>query len=294
MNVKMRFNRLIGLKNSRLALLVSLVAILVLAMSQWQQVDENPWGQERVEIGLRLVGDKVMKAHGDQSTPIPPIEQLGNRSFRLNLPQSIALVPDDLTGIAFETFDATYFEKALVQVYDAQSEEMVYGFNLNTQVGEEIPCLGRTYPNGDYYVQLTVLDPVASANYFEAAIMGVAGFALVIMLFSRISHPEASKEMTSFTAGALQLDTTKGVLICQGKQVSLSQKELRLMEILMQQANQLVTREYLVEEVWSKEGVVTGRSLDVFISRLRKKLAIYPNVRIVNKHGQGYVLDTTN
>ena len=124
--------------------------------------------------------------------------------------------------------------------------------------------------------------------------MGVAGFALVILLFSRIANPEEDKVTQGLAVGELQLDSDQGVLSGWGKQVSLSQKEQRLMEILMKQANQLVTREYLIEEVWSKEGVVTGRSLDVFISRLRKKLSVYPQVRIVNKHGQGYVLDTTN
>jgi DNA-binding response OmpR family regulator len=47
----------------------------------------------------------------------------------------------------------------------------------------------------------------------------------------------------------------------------------------------------LQKEVWEDEGVIVGRSLDMFISRLRKKFEKDPLVKIVNIHGKGYRLD---
>ena len=291
MNVKKRLKPLRGHKNSKLILSFSLVIIMLLTLSQWNVAPESSLNQDRVEISLRHVGDLVMRKHGDGQTPIPPIQHLSERVFRLNLPKELTLEPDHLVAATLEVFDEGFFKKALIQVYSDLSDDMVYGFEINTQADEEIPCLGRVLPKTNYKVQLTILDPVTSGHYSQAAIMGVAGFGLIMVLFVGFSTPGDEKEATGPIVEGLQLDLEKGLLQYENEQVNLTQKELRLTEILMQHAGQLVTRDHLIEEVWSKEGVVTGRSLDVFISRLRKKMAIHPQLQIVNKHGQGYVLE---
>jgi DNA-binding response OmpR family regulator len=50
-------------------------------------------------------------------------------------------------------------------------------------------------------------------------------------------------------------------------------------------------RETLMQKVWIDEGVITGRSLDMFVSKLRKKLSPDPELRITNVHGKGYKLE---
>jgi DNA-binding response OmpR family regulator len=57
---------------------------------------------------------------------------------------------------------------------------------------------------------------------------------------------------------------------------------------------ELIPRETLMQEVWINEGVITGRSLDMFISKLRKKLSVDPELRITNIHGKGYRLEIVN
>lgn len=47
----------------------------------------------------------------------------------------------------------------------------------------------------------------------------------------------------------------------------------------------------VMQEVWINEGVITGRSLDMFVSKLRKKLGSDPDLRISNVHGKGYKLE---
>jgi DNA-binding response OmpR family regulator len=61
--------------------------------------------------------------------------------------------------------------------------------------------------------------------------------------------------------------------------------------LLHQNFGELIPRETLMQEVWINEGVITGRSLDMFISKLRKKLSTDPDVRITNIHGKGYRLE---
>lgn len=56
--------------------------------------------------------------------------------------------------------------------------------------------------------------------------------------------------------------------------------------------NQLLERDFILQQVWADEGVLVGRSVDMFVSRLRKKLALDPSIGIVAVHGVGYRLET--
>ena len=73
-------------------------------------------------------------------------------------------------------------------------------------------------------------------------------------------------------------------------EIQLTEKETQILAILLEHEGGLVTREHFIQEVWLKKGVVTDRSLDMYISRLRKKTEVLPNVQIENQHGKGYYL----
>jgi DNA-binding winged helix-turn-helix (wHTH) protein len=73
--------------------------------------------------------------------------------------------------------------------------------------------------------------------------------------------------------------------------IELSDEESRLLEIFATQQNQLIERDRLLKEVWEDDGVFTARSLDVFVSKLRKKLKGDPSIQITNVYGKGYKLE---
>jgi len=74
--------------------------------------------------------------------------------------------------------------------------------------------------------------------------------------------------------------------------ISLTEKEYKILELLNKNFGELILRETLMQEIWINEGVITGRSLDMFVSKLRKKLGGDPELRITNVHGKGYKLET--
>ena len=76
-----------------------------------------------------------------------------------------------------------------------------------------------------------------------------------------------------------------------GEKTALTNKEARLLYILTNSPNTVVERNLLQKEVWENEGVIVTRSLDMFISKLRKKLNGDTNVKILNAHGKGYKLE---
>ncbi|HEX6429950.1 MAG TPA: winged helix-turn-helix domain-containing protein [Niastella sp.] len=91
------------------------------------------------------------------------------------------------------------------------------------------------------------------------------------------------------------LFNVKGQLLLLGsEEISLTDKECKILELLHKNFGELIPRETLMQEVWINEGVITGRSLDMFISKLRKKLSADPDLRITNIHGKGYRLETVN
>jgi DNA-binding response OmpR family regulator len=77
--------------------------------------------------------------------------------------------------------------------------------------------------------------------------------------------------------------------LCQGNRtLALTLKEAALLKVLHRHRNQLITRQQAMKEVWGSESYFVGRSMDVFISRLRKYFKDDPDVSITNVHGMGF------
>ena len=74
-------------------------------------------------------------------------------------------------------------------------------------------------------------------------------------------------------------------------EISLSKKECELLEIFFENLNDIVKREELEKRVWEDNGVFVGRSLDTYISKLRKKLKEDNAIKLTNIHGVGYKLE---
>jgi two-component system, OmpR family, response regulator VicR len=69
---------------------------------------------------------------------------------------------------------------------------------------------------------------------------------------------------------------------------TLTQKEADLLKLLNENKNQVVKRSFILETIWGKDDYFLGRSLDVFISRLRKYLSLDERIKIENIHGVGF------
>jgi len=80
------------------------------------------------------------------------------------------------------------------------------------------------------------------------------------------------------------------ILMFENEEIKLSDKETQVLKVLANQINTVVERS-LLQKIWEDDGVIVGRSLDVFISKLRKKLNGDAAVRLVNVHGKGYKLE---
>ena len=111
-------------------------------------------------------------------------------------------------------------------------------------------------------------------------------------LLKRVNQQEKSIENkpTQFTIGKYHFDFQTQIITKDGAQQKLSTKEAALLSMLCLKMNDVLTREKALLEIWNDDNYFNGRSMDVFLSKLRKYLRDDPNVEIINVHGKGYKL----
>lgn len=98
-------------------------------------------------------------------------------------------------------------------------------------------------------------------------------------------------ENHQFFFGHSKFDFINQVVSFDGTSKKLTNKEARLLKFLVQHKNQIVERDVIMKSIWEDDGYFVARSMDVFISKLRKYLAPDSSVTIKNVHGVGYRLE---
>lgn len=101
---------------------------------------------------------------------------------------------------------------------------------------------------------------------------------------------EPKERSTLFNLGRYAFDARKQVLAGPDGERSLTTKENELLHLLCEHANALLDRPEALHAVWGDDNYFNGRSMDVYIAKLRKYLAGDPAVEIVNVHGKGFRL----
>ena len=94
-----------------------------------------------------------------------------------------------------------------------------------------------------------------------------------------------------FTIGTYVFDSKLRYISREGKNQKLSPKESDLLKLLCQNKNELLQRDVALRKIWGEDGYFTARSMDVFITKLRKYLAADLNIKIKNIHGSGFLLE---
>ncbi len=98
------------------------------------------------------------------------------------------------------------------------------------------------------------------------------------------------KDITMFRLGKLTFDTQKQTLMNGDKSTKLTTKESELLTLLCNHANEILERNYALKTIWIDDNYFNARSMDVYITKLRKHLREDPSIEIINIHGKGYKL----
>ena len=109
-------------------------------------------------------------------------------------------------------------------------------------------------------------------------------------ILRRTSQENQANAQQIFTIGRYTFDTRKQLLTEGENSVKLTTKESDLLKLLCQNANKVLERNYALKSIWIDDNYFNARSMDVYITKLRKHLKDEPSVEIINVHGKGYKL----
>ncbi len=111
---------------------------------------------------------------------------------------------------------------------------------------------------------------------------------LKIEIFLKRSHKNSISDKSIYTLGKYQFDSKNYVIFTDAEKITLTQRESDLLKLFLDNKNVVLKREEILKSLWGDDDYFMGRSLDVFISRLRKIVANEKGITIENLHGIGF------
>ncbi|MDH6354815.1 two-component system OmpR family response regulator [Dysgonomonas sp. PH5-45] len=108
-------------------------------------------------------------------------------------------------------------------------------------------------------------------------------------IFRRVKGKKV-KDQQVYSFGQMQFDTQKQILTINGEQTKLTTKESELLSLLCAHANDILERNHALKQIWVDDNYFNARSMDVYITKLRKLLKPAQDIEIINIHGKGYKL----
>lgn len=100
------------------------------------------------------------------------------------------------------------------------------------------------------------------------------------------------EELREFKIGKFVFDHNQQMLRWDGNEQKLTSKENHLLKLLCQNENSVLEREFALKAIWGDDSYFNSRSMDVYITKLRKYLKPDENVEVINVHGRGFKLIT--
>jgi hypothetical protein len=247
--------------------------------------------EKHIQVAIRMIGHQIMLASGDSSSRVLPIEQVGN-NYKIRFESDFEFEPKRLVSL-IDSLAKTHkiSNHYIVEVEECLSNSIIYSYEMGlTNQTNLVPCQNRIQPKACYTLSIFLLDKKpevsSSSRILEFSLLfSVAAFGIFFALRKK------TKPKTELTVlGDFELDEKNMLLLIDSEKIELSGMEIKLLALLLKFKNETVSKELILNTVWGDEGDYVGRTLDVFISKLRKKLVQDPNIKIINIRGVGYKL----
>lgn len=288
---------------SRLLPVVGLV-LIVLSLTSALRPDP-PVREVDAHLLLRQIGHEYLRADCDSTSRIPAVKE--NTDGSLLLPLSRVIDYNLLGEVARKVLlRREVNQEYTLRLQDAQTNEVFLGAHwpeahlYTTEFAGNIACTDRDQEARPSDIRFSLLPPAApggqSPHYWLLAV-GSLCFFMGLLQYRSGRQPAFVAEaiaQPSPVVNRLQLGSSvqflprEQKLQVAGELADLTFREAKLLSFLAGSRNIVLDRQTIHDAVWGDEGVMVGRSLDVFVSRLRKKLKGVDDVEIQTVHGVGY------
>lgn len=299
---KLQFLSILSIDNSlkklRPSHLVGLAFLCWFIMSAAEKAPEV-LSPDKINLALRRTADQLLRESCDSTSRIPAVEQDEEGVWLVRLDQPFDY--DNLPSILQSSLDLYGITQPYqVTVRRCEDRAIDLGYHKFDFYGQhQVACGGRVMPTGCHFIEISFLEANGKKpfqpNKGQLALLifgGVAGFWF-LRRQKTIPPSSSTNESTLIEFGNSRLDVANQILLCGNERQTLTFRESKLLQLFATNTDKLLERDFILQEVWANEGVLVGRSIDVFVSRLRKKLAADPSVSIVVVHGVGYRMELT-
>lgn len=288
-------NLLSGKRKYLLGLIfLSIICVIYAAFSMEERDD---YDFARREVLLRRIGHEILLQSGDRTSRVRPIQLLAENEYQISFEKEFTFIPDSLLHTTRRFLDnAPHSSNYIVNVLNCSNSSVAYGYAISKNKKDNIvACIGRKQPKACYMINIK-FKPTSTKMVKRLYLLGslsFLGFFSILFLRSFKSQKAIADSQVNqtITLGSVLFDAKNKKLIINEKTIDLTGTETRLLLIFALSPNEIIERSRLQKEIWEDEGVIVGRSLDMFISKLRKKLEFDPNMQIVVIRGKGYKLE---
>lgn len=288
----LRFSQVLGLG----LLLITLTSALVPATTP---------PERKIALALRQIGHDYLSGCGDNTSRIPAVRERADGSLLLALEQDLDY--DTIASIARSVLsDYGIRRNYTLSLEDCESGEIFLGSYWraeDTFRPEEFgsaACTGRDQEARCANISLAFHTSARAGVPVGSWLLG--GLGVLLLLAGPLSRQKADEPVTPLveakqsgkSPAPLKLtancsfDETTQLLRVGPADIQLTYREGQLLAYLAARPNEILPRQEIHDAVWGADGIITGRSLDVFVSRLRKKLAGDDDLEIRTVHGVGY------
>lgn len=285
------------------------VIIIIAIITSYSCLSNNTeLENDHKEVVLRKIGHEILLASNDSFSLVKPIIKEGNK-YRIQFGSNFSFEPDNLVKTIDSVIKTSLPDESyLVQVEECETNQVVYSYEIGAssllKVKNEsskskkidsssyysiIPCGTRIQPRACYDIVIQFIDDTEQHYSYSWLVILLVVLIVVIglLLYKKKKNTMSNGKIT---IGNYLFDEKSMTLIHKKEIIELTSKESELLSLLYKSVNHTIDRDTILNKVWGDEGDYVGRTLDVFISKLRKKLEQDPSIQLKNIRGVGYKL----
>ena len=224
---------------------------------------------------------KILLVEDDYNLGFVVQDQLSDQGYKVTLATN---------GVdALKKFNEDKFHMCIFDVMMPKKDGLTLAEDIR-KVNTEIPILFLTAKN---QTEDKIAGLKAGGDDYLTKPFSTEEFLLRVKALLKRVNLAQEEEVTKFSIGNISYDSEDFTLVySDGETKKLTKKESKILLLLVQNANKVLPRDIVLNAVWGQDDYFVGRSLDVFITKLRKYLKADENVSIENIHGIGFKLIT--
>lgn len=222
---------------------------------------------------------KILYAEDDQTLAFLTKDNLEQQGY------DVLHCPDG--SACFEAFEKNQFDLCVLDIMLPKMD----GFDLAAAIRKadaEIPII---FLSAKTLKEDRLKGLRLGADDYLVKPFSIEELILKIEIFLKRSQKKLP-EKNLYTIGKYSFDSKNLIVFNDSEKISLTQREAELLKFFLDNKNVVLKREEILKSLWGNDDYFTGRSLDVFISRLRKILADEKGIAIENQHGVGFRFST--